>query len=107
VKVLNVAGPRASKAWGGGVCEDCFGQGLCRYDCRNLYQESRLDLFGAELALLAMHPAIIVLYGPNPFSCPVIGPLLYCHIGHDAIAKTGDVGDRYELRSESSVALSR
>jgi hypothetical protein len=53
-----------------------------------------------------MRPATIV-YGPTPVSCPVIGPLLSGHIDHDAIAKAGNADDRDELRSESSVALSR
>ena len=59
------------------------------------------------IALLAVDSAPIVLYGPNPFSRSVIGPILYCHFDHDAIAKEGDAGDRYELHSESSVAVSR
>ena len=57
--------------------------------------------------LLAVDSTLIVLDGPDPFSCPVVGPLLSCHIDHDVIAKTGDAGDRNELRSESSIALSR
>jgi hypothetical protein len=49
-------------------------------------------------------PYQLYVYGPDPLSSPVIGPLLFCHIDHDAIAKAGD---RFDLRSESSVAFSR
>jgi hypothetical protein len=55
-------------------------------------------LSAAELALLALGASLIVVNGPDPFSCPLIGPLLSCHFDHDAIAETGDAGDRYELR---------
>jgi hypothetical protein len=59
-----------------------------------------------SILLLAVDSTLIVLNGPDPFSSPVVGPLLSCHIDHDVIAKTGDAGDRNELRSESSIALS-